>query len=264
VSRSRVPLRARVDPRRGPGYRSRWYRFGALVLRPILFAITKRDWQGSEHIPRDRGAIVAVNHLSYADPLVFAHFLFDNGFTPRFLGKSSLFRLPIIGRVLLGAGQIPVERETSNAREAFDAAVDAVERGETLGIYPEATLTRDPELWPMVGKTGIARIALRTGAPVIPCAQWGAQAILAPYGRKPHLWPRTLVRVHAGPALDLSPWKGREDQQALEEVTALIMSTITGMLEVLRGEPAPTERFDPRKAGVARIGNFRKQVKKKR
>ena len=130
-----------------------YYRFAALLIRPILFAITKRDWRGIENIPAKGGAIVAVNHISYADPLVFAHFLFDNGRPPRFLAKSGLFKVPIVKTIILGAGQIPVYRESDGAHHAYQAAVDAVQRGELLGVYPEATLTRDPDIWPMTGKT---------------------------------------------------------------------------------------------------------------
>lgn len=257
--RSHKPLVWRMDRRNGPGHRSGWYRLAAGVLRPILFAITKRDWRGTEHIPRSGGAIIAANHNSYADVLVFAHYLFDNGFTPRFIGKAEVFRVPFIGRVLLGAGQIPVQRESAQAKEAMQNAIEAVGHGELLGIYPEGTLTHDPDLWPMVGKTGAARIALATGAPVIPVAQWGSHKIIPLYGIGLHLWPRTQVHVHAGPPVDLSPWRGREDPEALTEATAAIMSAITQLLANIRGEEPPLEPYDPRKFREQRTGNFKKR-----
>ena len=240
-----------------------WYRFAASVIRPILFLVTRRDWQGAENIPQTGPAIVLSNHISYMDPLVFTHFVFDNGRAPRYLGKESLFRIPFIGRVLRGAGQIPVYRETASAKEALLAAVDALKNGEVIGIYPEATITRDPNLWPMVGKTGAARLALMSGAPVIPCAQWGAQDLLAPYSKRFHLFPPKLVHVRAGTPLDLSQWHGKaDDQQALIEVTAKIISTITSMLAQIRNETPLAVPFDLHNSDLPRTGNFRKAAKK--
>lgn len=239
-----------------------WYRFAAVVLRPILFMVTRRDWQGGENIPQSGPAIIVVNHISYADPLVFTHFVFDNGRAPRFLGKEAVFRIPFVGRVLRGAGQIPVHRETESAKEALLVAVNALKAGEVIGIYPEATLTRDPDLWPMVGKTGAARLALMSGAPVIPCAQWGAQRLLSPYSKRLRLFPPKLVHVHAGPPIDLSQWQGKaEDQQALIEATAKIISTITSMLAEIRHETPPKTPFDWRASKLPRTGNFKKHQK---
>lgn len=239
-----------------------WYRFATVVLRPILFLTTRRDWQGAENIPQSGPAIIVVNHISYIDPLIFTHFIFDNGRAPRFLGKESIFRIPFIGRVLRGAGQIPVHRESDSAREALLLAVDALKAGEVIGIYPEATITRDPALWPMLGKTGTARLALMSGVPVIPCAQWGAQRLLAPYSKRFHLFPPKHVHVHAGPPIDLSQWQGRaDDQQALLEATAKIISTITLMLAEIRHERPPTTPFDWRTSNLPRTGNFKKDAK---
>ena len=202
------------------------------------------------------------NHISYVDPLLFTHFLYDNGRAPRYLGKASLFKLPIIGRVLLGAGQIPVERESSSASQSLQHAVAFLKAGHLLGVYPEGTLTRDENYWPMKAKTGIARLAILSQVPVIPCAQWGAQKILPAYSKKPKLFPRTKVIVVAGETLNFSKWAGRaEDPVALEEATAYVMSAITKLLENLRGETAPSEVFDPKKSALPRIGNFKKEDK---
>lgn len=239
-----------------------WFRFGATVMRPLLNLIAKRDWRGAENLPKSGAAIAVCNHISYIDPLIFTHFLYDNGRAPRYLGKASLFKLPIIGRVLLGAGQIPVERETSNASNALQHAIAFLKAGHLLGVYPEGTLTRDQNYWPMKAKTGIARLAILTQVPVIPCAQWGAQKILPAYSKKPKFFPRTKVQVIAGKPLDFSKWQGRaEDPIALEEATAYVMQAVTNLLEGLRGESAPTEVFDPRKSNLPRIGNFKKDKK---
>lgn len=248
--------RAQLRRRRGP--RGFWYAFAATVLRPVFMVLTKRDWRGAEHLP-DGGAVVVVNHVSHVDPLVFAHFLYDNGRLPRFLAKDSVFRVPFVRTVLRGAKQIPVLRETGNAAAAYAAAVEAVRRGELVAIYPEATLTRDPGLWPMVGKTGAARVALETGAPVIPVAQWGPQEMLPPYTKRPHLFPRRTMHVWAGPPVDLGDVAGREpDADLLREVTERIMTAVTDLLAEIRGEKPPAVRFDPRRSGLPVTGDPRR------
>ncbi len=236
-----------------------WFKFGANLVRPILNLVGRREWRGVENIPKIGAAIAVCNHISYVDPLVFTHFLYDNGRAPRYLGKASLFKLPIIGRVLSGAGQIPVERETSGASNSLVHAIAFLKSGHLLGVYPEGTLTRDENYWPMKAKTGIARLAILTQVPVIPCAQWGAQKLLPAYSKKLKLFPRAKFQVVAGPPLEFSKWEGRaEDPAALEEATAYVMSAVTRLLEQLRGESAPLEIFDPKKSALPRIGNFKK------
>ena len=147
----------------------------ATVLIPLLNLITRRTWQGKENIPQTGPAIVISNHLSYADVLFFAQFLFKNGRAPRFIGKRSVFDVPIIGRILLAAGQIPVDRESTHASKALDHAVAALKAGHLIGIYPEGTRSPDGRLYK--GRTGIARIAIESGAPVIPVAMFNTAEI---------------------------------------------------------------------------------------
>jgi 1-acyl-sn-glycerol-3-phosphate acyltransferase len=217
---------------------------------------TRRDWRGAEHIPATGGCVVATNHLSHVDPFTFAHFVNDAGRAPRFLAKSEVFDLPVAGSIIRNAGQIPVFRETKDAAHAFRAAVEAVESGECVVIYPEGTLTRDPKLWPMTGKTGAARIGLTTGCPVIPVAQWGPQQVLAPYRRVPRLFPRSVMHVWAGPPVDFSDLAGRpRTTEVLRTATSRIMAGIVTLMEQIRGEAAPPVRFDPRSAQVPMTGN---------
>lgn len=221
-----------------------------VTIKPLLLVLTKRDMRGKERIPATGGALVCVNHISYADPLATALFVYDSGRIPRFLAKSSLFSLPLAGRVLSGARQIPVYRDSKNAARAFSGAVEAVRAGECVCVYPESTLTRDPDMWPMQGKTGAARIALSTGAPVIPVAQWGAHELLPRYAKKPRLFPRATLRFRAGPPVDLSDLRERElTAEVLREATERIMTAITALLAELRpGEQPPARRLDPRTA----------------
>ena len=229
-----------------------WYHLAICLLRPGMLAFTKRDWHGTENLRAeilpDGGQapiVVCPNHISWFDPLESAHFLYDNGRPPRFLGKESVFRVPVAGRIITGAGQIPVYRETTDAASSVRAAIAAVEQGECVVVYPEGTITRDPGLWPMTGKTGAARIARTTGAPVIPVAQWGAQEVIGPYRKEFRILQRKVMRVTAGPPVDLDDLRGRAlDSATLREATVRIVAAITALLEEIRGEAAPAERFD--------------------
>lgn len=241
---------------------NRTFKICAGILIPLFNLLMKRDWKGAENIPATGRVIVASNHMSYLDVLVFTHFLFRNGRAPRYLGKSGVFKVPFIGKILLAAGQIPVERETSDAKKAVDHAKILLEQGHMLGVYPEGTLTRDPQMWPMVAKTGCARLALATDTPVIPIAQWGSQLIVPNYTTRLHLFPRKTITIRAGKPVDLSRWKGRaEDPQALIEATAEIMRAITVLLEEIRGEKRPEVIFDPHTSDLPRTGNFKKKRK---
>ncbi len=237
-------------PRRKLGWA---FRFCVLLLRRPLLLLTRRDWKGGEHLPRSGGCVVAANHVSEFDPVPFAHFIYDSGRVPRFLGKAEVFNVPVVGAVLSNAGQIPVYRQSTDAAKAFSAAVAAVERGECVIVYVEGTITRDPGMWPMVGKTGAARIALTTNCPVIPAAQWGPQHVLAPYARKPRLFPRKLMQMRAGPPVDLAAYQGqgRLSPSTLRGATEVIMADIVHLLEDIRGEKAPATPFDPRSSSVS-------------
>jgi 1-acyl-sn-glycerol-3-phosphate acyltransferase len=234
-----------------------WLQFAVVVIKPVSLLLTSRDWRGRNHVPRSGGVILAVNHVSHVDPLLLAHFVYGCGRLPRFLAKVEVFRLPFAGRVVRGAGQIPVLRHTPDAAQALSAAVEALERGECLVIYPEGTITRDPQLWPLRARTGVARLALMTGAPVIPVAQWGAQDILG-QDRRVRLLPRRRIHFLAGPPVDLSRWRdsrpggrtGSEvDADTLRAVTDAIMARIAEQLAEFRRQPPPAEVWDPATEG---------------
>lgn len=227
-----------------------WYGVGAVILKPLAVLFTRPRWDGLDHVPRTGGVILAVNHISHADPVVVADFvLYGAGRPARFLAKSSLFQgNGLVGRVMRGSRQIPVHRHTADASLALRDAVDALHAGECIVIYPEGTVTRDPDKWPMVAKTGVARLALLSGAPVVPVGQWGAEQILDSYRSKGlHLVPPRRVRVVAGPTVDLSAWRGRElSAEVLRAATDEVMRAVTRLVEQLRGQTAPAVAFDPR------------------
>jgi 1-acyl-sn-glycerol-3-phosphate acyltransferase len=132
-------------------------------------------------------------------------------------------------------------------------------------VYPEGTLTRDPDLWPMKGKSGAARIALATGCPVIPVGQWGAQQLLAPYSKKPHLVPRKHIIMKAGDPVPLADLVGKQHTaEVITEATDRIMTALTDVVADIRGEAAPVERFDVRRHGVKETGNPQGDARKAR
>lgn len=231
------------------------------IVRAALVSTTKHEWIDGDNIPASGGCIIVLNHVSHVDPLTAAHLVYDHGRLPHYLAKSGLFKNKALGAFFRAAGQIPVERLSKNAAGAFDAAVQAVHEGKCVVVYPEGTITRDPDGWPMTGKSGAARIALETGCPVIPVGQWGAQQLLAPYAKKPDLYPRKLVRMKVGEPLDLSDIAAKEPRTlaVIQEATDRIMAAITALVEEVRGGQAPAERFDMKKAGVRQIGNPNKQ-----
>lgn len=237
-----------------------WQRFAVCLVKPPMIALTRRDWRGWEHIPAEGGVILAVNHVSHADPFTTAHYVYDSGRWPQFLGKESVFRIPVAGRILHWCKQIPVHRGTADAVKALDAAVDAVREGACVVIYPEGTTTKEPELWPMRGKTGVARLALATGAPVIPVATWGPEKIFDPRTKKVRLLPKIPVSLWAGPPVDLSQWAGAEPTGAvLNEMTDAVMLRLRDMLAEIRGETPPPlwgvrDRNDAAENGPAKDG----------
>jgi 1-acyl-sn-glycerol-3-phosphate acyltransferase len=227
-------------------YSRAWRGVSKIILRPLIPMLMKLDWHGHEHFPADGGMILAANHLSYADVLALSLFSDHVGRYPVFLAKSTLFDVKGLGYIMRELGQLPVYRGQADAALVLRDAEEGLRRGACLMFYPEATVTRDPDLWPMVAKTGIARLALTTGAPVIPVAHWGAQDIL-PYGSfRPHLVPRRTVHILAGPAVDLSAFTGQPlTSQTLRAATAVIMADITRLLGELRGAVPPAEPYHP-------------------
>lgn len=235
-----------------------WYRIIVGLLRPFMTLLTKRDWRGGRQLQNYQGVVVAMNHLSWFDPFASGHFVHDHGRQVRFLAKAEVFKLPGIGRVLKSAGQIPVNRQDSDAAAgSLRIAMEAVRRGECIVIYPEGTLTRDPDLWPMSAKTGAARIALTTGVPIVPAAQWGPQEVLAPYGKVFKIFPRKTMHIWAGPPVDLEDLRSQPITAAtLREATDRIMRDITKLLGEQRGltppdNPMPRNVVPPRKAASA-------------
>jgi len=235
-----------MSKRADGSYSNAWRGISKIILRPTIRALMRLDWQGKENFLPSDGMIVAANHLSYADVLALALFCDHSGRYPTFLAKSSLFNIPVLGSIIRKLGQLPVYRGQSDAALVLRDAEQGVRDGACVVFYPEGTVTRDPQLWPMVAKTGVARLALATGAPVVPVAHWGAQEVL-PYGSfRPHLLPRRTVHLIAGPPVDLSEFDGKPlDSATLRAATDTIMIDVAALLGKLRGEDPPPEPYHP-------------------
>jgi 1-acyl-sn-glycerol-3-phosphate acyltransferase len=223
-----------------------WYGFAITVIWPFAVFGTRLGWRGGEHLPRTGGALLALNHVSSCDPIFDVAFCISHGRMPRFLAKAELWGVPVVRSVLGKGGHIPVYRASTRAGDAYRDAVAALERGEVVAFYPEATHTADPDGWPMKAKNGVARIALVTGAPVIPVANWGTQDFLPPDSARPRFLPRREVTVVAGPPVDLSAWRGGpRTRTALDGATAAIMADVTALVAQIRGEEPPARPYDP-------------------
>jgi 1-acyl-sn-glycerol-3-phosphate acyltransferase len=215
------------------------------IVRPTMNLLMNKKWEGLEKLPAG-GFIAAPNHCTEIDPLVVGHMLYNQKRMPHFLAKGGLFKVPVLGAVLRSTKQIPVERSTAGANHSLQLAKEVVDEGGAIVIYPEGTLTRDPDLWPMKAHTGAARMALESGIPVVPMAHWGAHHVFPRYAKRFHLFPRRTSRLLVGDPVDLSAFAGRPlDKATLTAATAVIMDAVTALLATLRSEQPPAERWDP-------------------
>jgi 1-acyl-sn-glycerol-3-phosphate acyltransferase len=214
-----------------------WYLVAKAVVIPPLRLWFRLRHEGFHHLPRVGPAIVACNHISYLDPLTNGEAIDRAGRRPRFLAKRELFRIPVVGTVLRGAGQIPVARGSRDGSSLVHAQA-ALGSGEVVVIYPEGTVTRRQDHLPMEGKTGVARLALATGVPVIPMASWGSQAVWQKSGPG-SLRPGRPVLTEMGEPLDLGTGDV-SDTELVRTSTKQVMAALTVLAEGLRDRyPAP-------------------------
>lgn len=190
-----------------------WSKF--VLLGPLMRLFCRPEVRGAENVPADSGAILASNHLAVADSF-FLPLMLPRRVT--FLAKREYFTEPGIRgwfkkQFFTGVGQVPVDRSGgSAARAAMDTAVRLLNEGKLLGIYPEGTRSPDGRLYK--GKTGVARMALEAGVPVIPVAMVGTDKV-NPIGSK--MWRPRKVRIVIGEPLDFSAtraWRGTGSSSA--------------------------------------------------
>lgn len=252
---ARTPRRASPEKRRP----SVFWPLAAIVV-PVVGLMARIEVEGAENLPIDGPYVLAPNHYSEIDPLIVAVATWKMGRAPRFLAKESLFRVPVLGWALRATGMVPVARASASgsARQTLEAAEALTTEGRGVIVYPEGTLTRDPAMWPMRGKTGAVRLALEADIPVIPLAHWGVQQIMPRYGTSVSVWPpRKRVRILVGEPVDLSAHRAQNGRSpALVPATAVVMDRIADLLGTLRGEQPPAQRWDPAAHQQKETGRF--------
>jgi 1-acyl-sn-glycerol-3-phosphate acyltransferase len=212
-----------------------WIRLCVVILYPLDALLFKLRWHHLQRIPEHGGVLIAVNHISQADTATMARMIWQSGRIPRFLIKHSVFDVPILGRIMSGAGQLPVFRASEHAADSLRAAEQALTAGQCVIIYPEGTITRSPDYSPMQAKTGVARLALACpDVPVIPIGQWGAHRTLGRGGRFRPL-PRHRHEASVGNPVDLESFRGQEPTgETLRAVTEHIMRAVTEQVDYVR------------------------------
>lgn len=196
----------------------------SVVIGTAVSLINVMKWpvtiMGAEHIPAVGPAVIASNHISYLDFVFSGYAARTRGRRIRFLGKQEAFDKPGVGWLLRQMGHIPVDR-AGRAHDSITAAIAELERGELVGMFPEATIS--PSFVPRKGKTGSVRLAQDTKAPLIPVAIWGGQRIVTKW--RPKNFKRNIpIVVNIGPPMELTP---DEDPEA---ATVRMMSEITRLL----------------------------------
>jgi 1-acyl-sn-glycerol-3-phosphate acyltransferase len=249
----RVPRRSKPEK-----YRPSWFWLLGAVIVPFIRGAAGLRLKGVENVPERGAFVLSPNHYSEIDPVIVAVALWRIGRAPRFLAKASLWKIPVLGAALKATGQIPVERAgVTRSSVPLDAAEALTREGQAVIVYPEGSLTRDPDMWPMRGKSGAVRLALEQGIPLIPAAHWGTQGLMPRYAKGIRLFPRAKITVLFGEPVDLDRFRGRPmNPEMLAEATDVVMQRITGLLEQLRGETAPPERWDPKIKGQTETGRF--------
>ncbi|WP_019854904.1 lysophospholipid acyltransferase family protein [Actinopolyspora mortivallis] len=225
-----------------------WLAIAVVVFYPLKTLLGRTRLTGLRNVPAEGPALLVLNHVSHIDPIYDAVAVHRAGRLPRFLAKNTLWNIPVLRGVLRGLGQIPVYRGTVDAQKSLREAHEALRSGKVVLIYPDGTITKDPDGWPMVPKIGVARLALEHDVPVIPVARWGTREIYDGYGKRFRPLPRKRVTTVFGEPLDLAEYRTKEpDTRTLREVTDLVMTRVRELLAEVRDEPAPTSFYSARK-----------------
>jgi len=230
----------------------------AVILAPLLRLTMRIKTEGVEKLPKG-GYVLVGNHLSYLDPLAFAYSVYLHmKRVPHYLAKASLFKVPILGFLLPKVGQIPVFRGGKSNEEPLRAAKEFIKAGQVVVVFPEGTLTRDPELWPMRGKSGAIRMAAELGVPIVPAAHWGVHKVLGNYNLRFRPNPFHLVKVKIGDPIQLSIGTNPTTEQ-VNQATEMVMNKVAALVGEMRGETPPAKLWDPTQHEQDETGNFRKK-----
>lgn len=225
--------------------------FGAhlatLAVAGASAIFSKHIVEGEDKVPKDGPVILAANHISYADTVILNAYFYLFQRVPNILVKDNLFKIPVVGSYMKSVHALPVARgQGAGNQPVLDTALKVLDRGDAVMIYPEGTAGRGEDTWPIKGKSGLGHLALESGAPVVPVAQWGAQNIMRRgEDGKQHvsLWPlRKPIDISIGEPLIFSKSSPEiqtsEDNHLVQEqiVTDLVMRAITHQLAEIRDE----------------------------
>lgn len=212
----------------------------APIVRLMSRALFKEHFRGSQNIPASGPAILVANHVSVVDPLAMAGYVWQAGRLPQFLIKDGVFKVAIVGSAMRVCRQVPVSRGSAHALKSLSAAIKILHEGGVIVVYPEGTVTRQKEFWPMRAKTGVGRIALELpDVPILPIWQDGAQKVWNHHTGKKSFFPRKITRIVAGEPLDLSAERALPEAVAMRAITDSIMNVITEGVGVLRNAAPP-------------------------
>lgn len=232
----------------------------AALILPLWSLMVQYRFTPDSKIPQKGPFILSPNHYSEIDPLAIGVITWHMGRVPRFMAKASLFKVPVVKWFLNASGQIPVERSgsaTGSGGNPMGAAAELIRREAGVVVYPEGSLTRDPDLWPMRGKSGAVRLALEGDIPIYPVAHWGTHHLMPRYGKTIRPFPRKRITVAIGEPLDLSEFRGKPiDQKTVTAATEKLMNEIARLLGELRGEEPPAKRWNPSERGQSETGRF--------
>jgi 1-acyl-sn-glycerol-3-phosphate acyltransferase len=251
--------RAAGGPAAPPGWRPpRLWRAAQVVASGLVWLLARLRVTGQlpdqlRHGRRIRGPLIlAANHIGPFDPVALTAACRQRRVAPRFLAAAELFGWPLLGPLLRHCGHLPVHRRTPIAPMALPVAAAALTAGSVVLVYPEGGIGLDPDMWPQRGRTGVGRLALATGAPVVPVAQWGAHEVVpyaAPHGLLRALPAafrrRPLVRVRFGAPVDLSDLRHGVPGQARRATDRIVAAITENLLPLRVDEPARPRHHDP-------------------
>lgn len=241
--------RRATNERGSPGLGHFWLGLARVVFYPLSTLLARVRVLGLKHLPATGPVLLVFNHVSHLDPIYDAVAVHRAGRVPRFLAKNTLWNVPVLKGVLTGVQQIPVYRGTTDAQKSLADAHKALTEDKVILIYPDGTITKDPDGWPMSPRVGLARLALEHDIPVVPAARWGTREIYDHYKKKFRPLPRKRVTYNFGEPVDLSAYRGREvDNHTLREVSEVTMSRVRDLLAEIREEPAPDHFYSPARA----------------
>lgn len=244
-----------------------FWRFLQVVARGLVGLLARLRVTGDVPVHLRRGPLIlAANHISPFDPVVLTAACRVRRVAPRIMATGGLFRAPVVGAAMRRSGHIRVDRRTTRVGDALRVALDALDAGSVVLVYPEGRIGLDPGMWPERGKTGTARIALASGAVVVPVAQWGAHEVL-PYAAPKGLLPavaralvrRPVIRVHFGAPVDLAGIDP-DTPGAAARATDRIIDALTRTLAPLR----PDEPDGPRHVDPTRPVDARRSARRRR